>query len=253
LVRTLTIKALFLFGIAIAGLTGAGTVRADLPPGTPIPAYPGAAVGSFTVNFDEDGNGKITSGGKINTLQLFTPTGKGLGRDPSVKPHGFPALIYILPVAVEWGDVYVHEAGSGAFTDLIRFTNVQGDLQQPPSTSTHGPATLLIYYSERDGGSRTSHLADWSLPPNMSWNSKPLPGENRGDVNETTLSAAGGDNFSFTATAPGSAPGPSGSFQVSSDAPEIAPGSIAGALTVLVGGVLILRSRRSGSYSNAAK
>jgi hypothetical protein len=115
----------------------------------------GQASASFILHFDENGNAyyNSTTGGVVGPNVPIVGT---VMTDPS---SGTPGLTYVLPELVNNGDVSVFNANpvtAPVLSDLLRFTNNQGDL-----TVGHSTANLLIYYSVMDDGSSTPDgLAD---------------------------------------------------------------------------------------------
>jgi hypothetical protein len=145
-----------------------------------------------------------------------SPVVSGPGTDFS----GHPALLFDFPsgVRVTSGDVEIREPGSTDRTDGLRFENTQ-------------VGSVMAFYSNNDDG--TDSVADVGLPGNFMPAALAL---------ETT--PEGANSFVYIPISTndylGTSDGPS-------SVPEIDPGMMAGALTVLTGGVLALRGRRRRS------
>ena len=112
---------------------------------------------SFIVNFDENGNGSIST-----NSAAFVPLQGGLAPDPS--QGGSLALMYPLPFTVVPGDVQIFEPNSNSpiESDGLRFTNNCGGTVFAPA-----PAQCMYYYSETEA-SGSQDLADTGLPTTFS-------------------------------------------------------------------------------------
>jgi hypothetical protein len=119
----------------------------------------------FVLYFDENGNGSVglsTDGGI--TFGPLSPLTGALLPDPT--QGGKPALTYILPELVNYGDVRVWEPGSTSqiLSDLMRFTDAAGNLD--PALGQK--ADRMIYYSDViPGESDDNALADTGFPATL--------------------------------------------------------------------------------------
>jgi hypothetical protein len=97
------------------------------------------AGGSFTLNFDENGNGSFSTNG-VN----FGPSPGTLLPDPT--QTGSPSVLtYFLPGLVNNGDFRIWDnANQTTLSDVVRFTDANGDL-------TGHTADRMIFYSVADG------------------------------------------------------------------------------------------------------
>ena len=107
------------------------------------------AYATFEFSFDENGNGCILNSDHICT----TPVDGFLAPDPTGAVAG-DVLIYLLPETVITGDVGIGEFGTGLLSDVLTFTNANGDV------SGAFDGDRMIFYSELGG----SDLADTGFP-----------------------------------------------------------------------------------------
>lgn len=107
------------------------------------------AYATFEFSFDENGTGCLLNSDHICT----TPVVGVLAPDPTNGGSG-DVLTYLLPELVITGDVGVGDFGTGLLSDLMAFTNANGDL------SGAQDGDRMIFYSELGG----SDLADTGFP-----------------------------------------------------------------------------------------
>jgi len=77
-----------------------------------------SSIAQPVVTIDENGHGRVTSAGN----PIGTPLSFGVAPDPF---NGIPTLFYVLPWAVQAGDVLVTEFQSPTNSDLLRFAGNQ--------------------------------------------------------------------------------------------------------------------------------
>lgn len=104
---------------------------------------------AFIFLFDENGNGCI---GNVD-FHCETSSPGVLESDPTGRVSG-DVLVYSLPELVITGDVGIGEFGTNVLSDVLTFTNANGDL------SGAQDGDLMIFYSELGGG----ELADSGFP-----------------------------------------------------------------------------------------
>lgn len=104
---------------------------------------------AFEITFDENGSGCLDNSDHHCTTPLVSTTAP----DPTGRVSG-DVLIYTLPELVITGDVGIGEFGGGELSDVLTFTNANGDL----GGALNG--NLMIFYSELGG----TDLADSGFP-----------------------------------------------------------------------------------------
>ena len=112
-----------------------------------LSASPASA--AFILSFDENGNGCLEN----SDHNCTTPVVGTLEADPTGRVAG-DVLVYQLPETVTTGDVGVGDFGTNTLSDVLTFTNANGD------TSGAFDGNLMIFYSELGG----SDLADTGFP-----------------------------------------------------------------------------------------
>jgi hypothetical protein len=138
-------------------------------------AYAGAAVAPglcagegclagdpMEVIFDEFGKAAISQ-----NSGPFGPLAGGLGPDPTAGTGGAPVLIYKLPQQVISGTVFFTEpgAGTGVYSDALRFTTSTGDGKGLIDGGVTGAGrTIMIFYSDIEPGETNLALADTGIP-----------------------------------------------------------------------------------------
>jgi hypothetical protein len=191
----------------------------------------GFARGAFIVNVFE--NGTLTysiNGGPLVTVHAVFERDPTAGEDARLVPT---FRVADQAMRVMQGDLILDEP-EGGISDVLRFLN---------PNAPRGPSELLFYSDVENGEAATTFEVGLPLTKLANFH------------NETETGPPDGNNgFTYTPT-----PGQPGYFLsvpnnityiIHSDsigAPEIDPGSMAGALTLLSTGVLMLTSRRRRS------
>lgn len=130
-----------ILGIPLTLILGVLASPTQAQPQLSVPGAPLTADRTFTAAIDENGAGSI----RFGNAGPFTPLPGSLLPDPSAFGSGRPVLTYLLPpqaAPVGSGDVVVNEPGMMPTSDVLRFTNANGQI------TPGGPADRMILYSD---------------------------------------------------------------------------------------------------------